>query len=123
MEEGVVEPLDFWEALRGAFVNKFLSEYTWEERCNLGAAIVAFIEKMKQRFWAILEGENWVKEKVAKNIEYYIKRVELIQTMLSHKQALGDAQIRLTLKKDNFDILKDFSVFREQGKLPQEIDY
>ena len=40
--------------------------------------------------------------------------------MLAHREEITDSQIRLTLKKDNFDILKDFSIFVSKWKIPTE---
>lgn len=114
------EVLDIEGETQKRFPDKFISELSPTERELYAQQIINYLEKYKFQTWAILDGENWVKEKVAKSIEYYLKRIELIQTMLAHREEITDSQIRLTLKKDNFDILKDFSTFVSEWKIPTE---
>ena len=114
------EVLDVEGETQKRFPNKFIIELSPTERELYAQQIINSLEKYKLQTWAILDGENWIKEKVTKSIEYYLKRIELIQTILAHREEITDSQIRLTLKKDNFDILKDFSIFVSKWKIPTE---
>lgn len=95
-------------------IGTFISEYTQEQRVGFAEAYIeyftAFRETLSSHVKLILAGERLEVSTVARNIEYYLKRIELIQQVIKNEKIDNEV-----LRWRNIDIIDHFSDTEENN--------